>query len=62
MHVCLYGTCVLENDIYIFVSLYVSSLPVCNCKVGRGRCKGVCWVEELCSLSHVYSIHQELIM
>jgi len=60
MHVCLYGTCVLENRIYL--CHFVSSLPVCNCKIGRGTCKGVLWVGKLCSLSHVYSMSQELML
>jgi hypothetical protein len=60
MLVCLYGTCVLEN--YIYLCHFMS--PHCQfvTKIGRGKCKGVCWVEDLCSLSHVYSMSQGLIM
>jgi hypothetical protein len=38
---CVFIWNVCSLKLYIFVSLYVSSLPVCNHKIGRGKYKGV---------------------
>jgi hypothetical protein len=61
MHVHLYGTCVLENYIYLCQCMS----PHCQfvtVKYGEESIRVFDGLKNLCSLSHVYSRSQELML